>query len=147
MVKSPLLCVGTLLANLKASPSDDEPDHDAEHIAMLDQEIQSELAAAAPNLFPEDDDLDDEFWDIATSPVWEDAQVHVLMTTMDLFRDKGWKMAAFSESDKQQQPLAKLISPFRKASETINAEDVLDQTLKQFQTLPTVMELGDVSFQ
>lgn len=98
-------------------------------------------------LFPEDDDLDDEFWDIATSPVWEDAQVHVLMTTMDLFRDKGWKMAAFSESDKQQQPLAKLISPFRKASETINAEDVLDQTLKQFQTLPTVMELGDVSFQ
>jgi hypothetical protein len=92
-----------------------------------------------------DDDLDDELWDIATSPVWEDAQVQVLKITMDTLREDGWKKSAFLELPRQ--PLAKLIAPFQQACNVLGTNDDLSEYSSRLQGLPTVMELGDVSFQ
>ena len=105
----------------------------------------------------ENDDCIDALWDIAASPVWEDAQVQTLEATMETVRKDGWEKSAFSEKSTTQQPLAKLIAPFQQASNVILgsskntdgnvATSSSEHYLSCLQRLPTVLELGDVSFE
>jgi hypothetical protein len=114
-----------------------------------------------------DDTSMDELWDLAQSPAWQDAQAQVLQMTWTYLREEGWGMAFVSEptaynntteiQEQQQQrlPLAKLISQFKasclqlyKIDDDDNDKDhAMTSLTAKLQALPTILELGDVSFQ
>jgi hypothetical protein len=111
----------------------------------------------------------DELWDLAQSPAWQDAQAQVLQTTWKYLREEGWGTAFVSETttnnnttDVQQEqqeqrlPLAKLISQFKAScqqlykiddDDTNDKDHTTNSLTAKLQTLPTILELGDVSFQ
>ncbi len=130
-----------------------------------------------------DEEIFDPVWDICKSPVWEDAQEQVLgYLWYKVLRDgegngngnangcdsiHGWGKvfrANGTHSDNngeehfkkqlQRQPLAKVMTHFKKAAsalfeETVEKEDDgrNKDLVGKLQTLPTVLELGDITFQ
>lgn len=116
-----------------------------------------------------DDDRMDQVWDICSSPVWEDAQAQVLERLwFKVLKDQGWGRLFEGEAQEElqhtRQPLAKVIAQFKKASSLV-FDDIPGtqnsgtrngssqngsggKTLaSRLQSLPTVLELGDVSFE
>jgi len=111
-----------------------------------------------------DEEHFDPIWDICSSPVWEDAQEQVLETLwFQFFRDddtNGWKQLfsvqtsnELQQQERQQpspQPVARIVAQFKKSSNLLFMDRNGDSNQKlanQLEKLPTVMELGDVSFQ
>jgi hypothetical protein len=119
-----------------------------------------------------DEECFDHIWDICCSPVWNDAQEQILQTLWyKLLRDEdadGWKRLFEQTSEAEQQaavslhqkPVAKVVAQFKKSSNLLFAEVHGDTGLVQsepctkrsslltsLQKLPTVLELGDMSFQ
>ncbi|KAG7353446.1 hypothetical protein IV203_002801 [Nitzschia inconspicua] len=120
-----------------------------------------------------DEEPFDPVWDVCSSPVWNDAQEQVLQTLWyKLLRDDvadGWKRLFEQTSEAEQQaavalyqkPVAKVVAQFKKSSNLLFAEVVPKESgialeasavkgpsiLNSLQKLPTVLELGDVSFQ
>ena len=126
-----------------------------------------------------DEECFDPIWDICSSPVWEDAQEQVLETIWYklLLEDDidGWKQLFADTTTSQQQPVAKVVAQFKKASNLVFTKGISTTTSQEqshqsglssswssagsssstynssfaarLQKLPTVLELGDVSFQ
>lgn len=123
-------------------------------------------------VFP-DEECFDPIWDIGSSPVWEDAQEQILQTLWyKLLRDAdvdGWKRLFEQTSEAEQEaamsfhhkPVAKVVAQFKRSSNLLFAEELHTEVsttqgglhqkgpgmLSLLQKLPTVLELGDVSFQ
>lgn len=109
----------------------------------------------------------DETLDILESPVFEDAQRDAITSTLDLMRDKSWSKI-FLETNMPQhapsswgvKPLATVVSKLKATSKsffvaTTQANDriVFQQAstsvnlyLSTIERVPSVLELGDVSF-
>lgn len=120
-----------------------------------------------------DEECFDPIWDIGSSPVWEDAQEQILQTLWyKLLRDAdvdGWKRLFEHTSEAEQEaamsfhhkPVAKVVAQFKRSSNLLFAEVLHTEVgatqgglrqkgpsmLNLLQKLPTVLELGDVSFQ
>ncbi|KAL3906715.1 MAG: hypothetical protein SGILL_009162, partial [Bacillariaceae sp.] len=120
-----------------------------------------------------DEECFDPIWDLCSSPVWEDAQVQLLEKLWyKVLRDDsadGWKQLfeRTSEVDMNhhhhhdslhQKPVAKIVAQFKRSSNLVFAEVAEQQQtprasnsstslLMSIQKLPTVLELGEVSFQ
>jgi hypothetical protein len=89
----------------------------------------------------------DDLWDIASSPIWQDAQHQLLETVVRRLRDDddGWgkPFMMADDDDSTALPLAKLVASFKQASKLpFDKEEIIPS----WQQLPTVLELGDVSF-
>jgi hypothetical protein len=124
-----------------------------------------------------DEECFDPIWDICASPVWEDAQEQVLETIWYklLLEDDtdGWKQL-FADTTTSQQPVAKVVAQFKKASNLVFTKGISTTASQgshqsglssswsstassvstynslfaaRLQKLPTVLELGEVSFQ
>lgn len=104
----------------------------------------------------------DETWDLIESPVFADAQYDSLTTTFDILREKYWgslfePVSELSEDSQwTTKPLATVITKMQKSSQSFY-EDAEPDSVREFQiqvnpycavlqTLPSVLELGDVSF-
>lgn len=101
----------------------------------------------------ETDDLSqsilDETWDLLESPVLEDAQAECLNVTFDVMRDQGYSKL-FDSEQTTTQPLAKVIAQFKQTSNTFyNHEEPSSSNdyYYSLEKLPSLLELGDVSFQ
>ena len=79
----------------------------------------------------------DELWDIASSPVWDDAQHQVMEETIKLY------LSQQPVNREEGIPVAKHMAPIKKACKNIS----IDENYKQWIALPTMLELGDISFQ
>ena len=110
----------------------------------------------------------DPIWDICQSPVWEDAQEQILHSLWyNTLRDgkqhttthtnKGWGNLFVDVQQQQQptqeikQPLATVMARFKKSTSLLfdndNDDDVIiTRMIEKLQKLPTVVELGDISF-
>ena len=115
----------------------------------------------------------DEIWDIGNSPVWNDAQRQILEKIWyHVLRDEGWSNVFVqsnpnNEEDKEHgQPMARVLAQFKKSSTLLfEMDDESDANTTatsndnrgrglggggslagHLQRLPTVLELGDVSF-
>jgi hypothetical protein len=106
----------------------------------------------------------DPMWDICASPVWEDAQEQILEKLWrTLLRDDdvyGWRRLfddKDSESAPQKKLVANVVAQLKKSSTLLFPDDKQEEashgkgqsqtTAILLQRLPTVLELGDVSFQ
>jgi hypothetical protein len=77
----------------------------------------------------------DQVWDVATSPIWEDAQDQILQEAMTV---------AYSITGREEEiPAAKHMAPIKKACQKI----AIEENYQMWIALPTMLELGDVSFQ
>ncbi|KAL3942263.1 MAG: hypothetical protein SGARI_000321, partial [Bacillariaceae sp.] len=114
-----------------------------------------------------DEECFDPIWDVCSSPVWEDAQEEILEKLWyGVLRDHdtdGWKHMFESSMENEmhqppQKPVAKIVAQFKKSSNLVFAELANDDDatprasnsntlLVSLQKLPTVLELGEVSFQ
>ena len=83
----------------------------------------------------------DQLWDIATSPVWEDAQHQLIKETIKTSYSSQQHQDKASEEE--QIPVAKHMAPLKKACKNIS----VDENYTQWISLPTMYELGDISFQ
>eukprot|EP00980_Cylindrotheca_fusiformis_P007694 scaffold1624_cov105-Cylindrotheca_fusiformis.AAC.5 len=81
------------------------------------------------------DETVDEVWDISRSPVWDDAHHQLLQETMQVL--------LILPDDDLEVPVAKHMAPLKKACQMIASED----NHQRWISLPTLLELGDVSFQ
>jgi hypothetical protein len=81
------------------------------------------------------DETVDEIWDISKSPVWDDAHHQLLEETMQV-------LLVLPETD-EDVPVAKHMAPLKKACQKI----ALKENYQRWIALPTLLELGDVSFQ
>jgi hypothetical protein len=126
-------------------------------------------------LLPAEEEYMDDLWDIASSPIWQDAQHQLLETVLRRLRDgddeDGWGtpfriMAAAAAAAEEEAssttattttataivvlPLAKLVASFKQASKKLlsfdNNNNKEESIPSCWQQLPTVLELGDVSF-
>ena len=115
----------------------------------------------------------DEIWDIGNSPVWDDAQRQILEKIwFDILRDEGWSNVFVQtkhhnkEGEEHGQPMAKVLAQFKKSSTLLfemdresneSATAIGEPSIgtglgeggslaEHLQRLPTVLELGDVSF-
>ena len=104
----------------------------------------------------------DETWDLMESPVLEDAQRDCLNVTFDLMRDQGWG-TMFCNPDAPQhasspwttKPLASVITQLKHTSNSfykapgtlvLAPRPVVNIYVTAMERLPSVLELGDVSF-
>lgn len=105
-------------------------------------------------------------WDLAESPTWTDAHTQALDTSKRFFRDHGWA-PVFDKAPRQPSetgelpklPLATLMPIFKSSCGLVSVQTpitngnamhsttTLNEFMAKLQKLPTVMELGDVSFQ
>jgi hypothetical protein len=114
-----------------------------------------------------DEECFDPIWDVCSSPVWEDALEQILEKLWyKVLRDDdtdGWKrlfdctLETENEMHTGQRPVAKIVAQFKKSSNLlftgIGKDDATPKSsnntalLISLQKLPTVLELGEVSFQ
>jgi peroxin-3 len=106
----------------------------------------------------------DETWDLMESPVFEDAQRDALGTTFDMMRDESWakifkdgpdSLPEHASSQYTTKPLANVITKLKATSKTFfdhaqaspfSYNIRSNRYTPAIQRIPTVMELGDVSF-
>jgi len=110
------------------------------------------------------------FWDLAESPAWQDAKLQAIQATKNYLRDLGWgpvfcqsnTLGVDADIDKESKvdppvpiqhvPLAKLMAPLKTLCSIVadrgSRKDRRTMSLlAKLQKLPTVLELGEVSFQ
>lgn len=104
----------------------------------------------------------DETWDLMESPILEDAQRDSLNVTFDLMRDQGWA-TIFVNTDAPQhasspyttKPLASVITQLKHTSNSfykapqslmMTPRPMVNIYVSSMERLPSVLELGDVSF-
>jgi peroxin-3 len=106
----------------------------------------------------------DETWDLMESPVFEDAQRDALGTTFDMVRDESWakifqdgpdSLPEHASSQYTTRPLATVVTKLKATSKSfydyaqaspLSYNDRSNRYTPSIQRIPTVMELGDVSF-
>lgn len=81
------------------------------------------------------DETVDEIWDISKSPIWDDAHHQLLVETMQVL--------LVLPGDDCEVPVAKHMAPLKKACQKV----ALKENSQRWIALPTLLELGDVSFQ
>lgn len=80
------------------------------------------------------DDSVDEVWDIAKSPVWDDAHSQLLNDSMHTL---------LVMPSKEEIAVAKHMAPLKKSCRNLS----LPENYKKWIGMPTMLELGDISFQ
>ncbi|KAL3935033.1 MAG: hypothetical protein SGBAC_009369 [Bacillariaceae sp.] len=84
------------------------------------------------------DDSVDEVWDISRSPVWEDAHSQLLNDTLHTLL-----VIPPENNGREEIAVAKHMAPLKKSCPKLS----LPENYQRWIALPTMLELGDVSFQ
>lgn len=104
----------------------------------------------------------DETWDLIESPVFEDAQRETLSTTFDMMRDQSWSKIFVEGQNSLPQhaschyttkPLAHVVTKLKATSNSFFDQEQAaplssgaNRYIPTIQRIPTIVELGDVSF-